>query len=270
MESRDDEIAFLEKRGITLPTKKEDSYSRDENIWHLSHEGLELEETKNEPDYDRMLKLTTPPEKALESGEYVEMEFVKGIPVSVNGKKMGGLELMTELNKIGGRNGVGLVDLVENRVVGMKSRGVYETPGGSILYYAHEQLDHLCLDRDTYYFKQQIALKMAELIYNGRWFTPLMESLMAFVDKAEENVTGWVKLKLYKGSIRGAGTESKYSLYNESLASFTTGKLFDHTDAEGFITLFGLPLKVRAMMEQENGEGQAIIDNKSLKKRPTN
>ncbi len=270
MESRDDEIAFLEKRGITLPTKKEDSYSRDENIWHLSHEGLELEETKNEPDYDRMLKLTTPPEKAQESGEYVEMEFVKGIPVSVNGKKMGGLELMTELNKIGGRNGVGLVDLVENRVVGMKSRGVYETPGGSILYYAHEQLDHLCLDRDTYYFKQQIALKMAELIYNGRWFTPLMESLMAFVDKAEENVTGWVKLKLYKGSIRGAGTESKYSLYNESLASFTTGKLFDHTDAEGFITLFGLPLKVRAMMEQENGEGQAVVHNKNLKKRPTN
>ncbi len=270
MESRDDEIAFLEKRGITLPTKKEDSYSRDENIWHLSHEGLELEETKNEPDYDRMLKLTTPPEKAQESGEYVEMEFVKGIPVSVNGKKMGGLELMTELNKIGGRNGVGLVDLVENRVVGMKSRGVYETPGGSILYYAHEQLDHLCLDRDTYYFKQQIALKMSELIYNGRWFTPLMESLRAFVDRAEENVTGWVKLKLYKGSIRGAGTESKYSLYNESLASFTTGKLFDHTDAEGFITLFGLPLKVRAMMEQENGEGQAVVHNKNLKKRPTN
>ncbi len=270
MESRDDEIAFLEKRGITLPTKKEDSYSRDENIWHLSHEGLELEETKNEPDYDRMLKLTTPPEKAQESGEYVELEFVKGIPVSVNGKKMGGLELMTELNKIGGRNGVGLVDLVENRVVGMKSRGVYETPGGSILYYAHEQLDHLCLDRDTYYFKQQIALKMSELIYNGRWFTPLMESLRAFVDRAEENVTGWVKLKLYKGSIRGAGTESKYSLYNESLASFTTGKLFDHTDAEGFITLFGLPLKVRAMMEQENGEGQAVVHNKNLKKRPTN
>ncbi len=270
MESRDDEIAFLEKRGIELPTKKEDSYSRDENIWHLSHEGLELEETKNEPDYDRMLKLTTPPEKAQDSGEYVELEFVKGIPVSVNGKKMGGLELMTELNKIGGRNGVGLVDLVENRVVGMKSRGVYETPGGSILYYAHEQLDHLCLDRDTYYFKQQIALKMSELIYNGRWFTPLMESLMAFVDRAEENVTGWVKLKLYKGSIRGAGTESKYSLYNESLASFTTGKLFDHTDAEGFITLFGLPLKVRAMMEQENGEGQAIVHNKNLKNRPTN
>lgn len=269
MQSRDDEIAFLEKRGIPIPTKKEDSYSRDENIWHLSHEGLELEETKNEPDYDRMLKITTPPEKALESGEYIEMEFEKGIAVSVNGKKMGPLELMTELNTIGGRNGVGLVDLVENRVVGMKSRGVYETPGGSILYYAHEQIDHLCLDRDTYYFKQQVALKMSELIYNGRWFTPLMNSLMAFVDTAEENVTGWVRLKLYKGSIRGAGSSSKYSLYNESIASFTTGEMYDHTDAQGFITLYGLPLKIRAMMEQENGEGLAIVDNKSLKQRPT-
>ena len=270
MESREDEIAYLEKRGIELPTKKSDSYSRDENIWHLSHEGLELELTENEPDYDRMLKLTTPPEKALEGGEYVEIEFEKGIPVSVNGKKMDGLELMTELNKIGGRNGVGLVDLVENRVVGMKSRGVYETPGGSVLYYAHEQLDHLCLDRDTYYFKQQIALKMSELIYNGRWFTPLMNSLMAFVDEAEKTCTGWVRLKLYKGSIRGAGTKSKYSLYNESLASFATGNLYDHTDAEGFITLFGLPIKVRAMMEQEIGEGTAVVDSKDLKKRPTN
>ncbi len=270
MESREDEIAYLEKRGIELPTKKSDSYSRDENIWHLSHEGLELELTENEPDYDRMLKLTTPPEKALEGGEYVEIEFEKGIPVSVNGKKMDGLELMTELNKIGGRNGVGLVDLVENRVVGMKSRGVYETPGGSVLYYAHEQLDHLCLDRDTYYFKQQVSLKMSELIYNGRWFTPLMNSLMAFVDEAEKTCTGWVKLKLYKGSIRGAGTKSKYSLYNESLASFATGNLYDHTDAQGFITLFGLPIKVRAMMEQEIGEGTAVVDSKDLKKRPTN
>lgn len=270
MSSRDDEIAFLEKRGITLPTKKDDSYSRDENIWHLSHEGLELEDTKNEPDYNRMLKMTTPPELAPESGEYVEIEFEKGIPVSVNGKKMNPLELMTELNTIGGRNGVGLVDLVENRVVGLKSRGVYETPGGSILYYAHEQLDHLCLDRDTYYFKQHISLKMSELIYNGRWFTPLMDSLRAFVDEAEQCVSGWVRLKLYKGSIRGAGTSSKYSLYNESLASFTTGELYDHTDAEGFITLFGLPLKVRAMMEQNVGDGLATINNASLKKRPTN
>ena len=176
---------------------------------------------------------------------------------------------MQELNKIGGRNGVGLVDICENRCVGMKSRGVYETPGGAILYFAHEMLDHLCLDRDTYHYKQQISLRMSELIYDGKWFTTLMDSLIAFVDKAEENVTGWVRLKLYKGSIRGAGSTSPYSLYNENIASFTTGDLYDHKDAEGFITLFGLPLKVRAMMEQQVGEGQAVLDSSKLKKRPT-
>ncbi|MBE6350483.1 MAG: argininosuccinate synthase [Spirochaetaceae bacterium] len=269
MDSREAEIAYLEKRGIPVPMKKDQSYSRDENIWHLSHEGLELEETKNEPNYKHMLKLTTVPEEAPESGEYVELEFEKGIPVSVNGKKMGALELMQELNKIGGRNGVGLVDICENRCVGMKSRGVYETPGGAILYFAHEMLDHLCLDRDTYHYKQQISLRMSELIYDGKWFTTLMDSLIAFVDKAEENVTGWVRLKLYKGSIRGAGSTSPYSLYNENIASFTTGDLYDHKDAEGFITLFGLPLKVRAMMEQQVGEGQAVLDSSKLKKRPT-
>ena len=269
MPSREAEIAFLEKRGIPVPMKKDQSYSRDENIWHLSHEGLELEETENEPNYKHMLQLTTVPEEAPDEGEYIELEFEKGIPVSVNGKKMGALELMKEVNKIGGRNGVGLIDIVENRVDGMKSRGVYETPGGAILYFAHEQLDHLCLDRDTYFYKQQVSLKMSELIYNGRWFTTLMESLMAFMDKAEENVTGWVKLKLYKGSIRGAGSSSPYSLYNENIASFTTGDLYNHHDAEGFITLFGLPLKVRAMMEQNAGKGQAVIDSSKLKKRLT-
>lgn len=269
MPSRDDEIAYLEKRGIPVPMKKDQSYSRDENIWHLSHEGLELEDTSNEPNYKHMLKLTTVPEEALEQGEYIEIEFEKGIPVSINGKKMEALELMKEVNKIGGRNGIGLVDIVENRVVGMKSRGVYETPGGSILYFAHEQLDHLCLDRDTYFYKQQVSLKMSELMYNGRWFTTLMESLMAFMDKAEENVTGWVRLKLYKGSIRVAGTTSPYSLYNEDIASFATGDLYNHHDAEGFITLFGLPLTVRAMMEQNAGKGQAVIDSSKLKKRST-
>ncbi|ULQ59576.1 argininosuccinate synthase [Brucepastera parasyntrophica] len=268
IKSREEEIAYLEARNIPVPMKKDQSYSRDENIWHLSHEGLELEETGNEPNWKHMLQLTTVPEEAPEEGEYIELEFEKGIPVSVNGKKMGALELMKEVNKIGGRNGVGLVDIVENRVVGMKSRGVYETPGGAILYYAHEQLDHLCLDRDTYSFKQQVALKMAELIYNGRWFTTLMDSLMAFVDTAEENVTGWIRLKLYKGSIRGAGSKSPFSLYNENIASFTTGDLYDHHDAEGFIQLFGLPLKVRAMMEQANGKGRAVDINK-LKARPT-
>ena len=191
------------------------------------------------------------------------------MPVKVNDKEMSPLEIMLELNKIGGRNGVGLVDICENRFVGMKSRGCYETPGGSILYYAHEMLDHLCLDRDTYHYKQLIALRMSELIYDGKWFTTLMDACMAFVDKTQETVTGWVKLKLYKGSIRGAGSYSKYSLYNESIASFTTGELYDHKDAQGFITLVGLPLKVRAMMEQSVGEGQAVRESKSLKKRPT-
>lgn len=269
MDSREAEIKFLEERNIPVPMKKEQSYSRDENIWHLSHEGLELEDTANEPNWKHMLKLTTVPEEAPESGEYVTIDFEAGIPVAVNGKKMSALELMTELNRIGGRNGIGLVDICENRFVGMKSRGVYETPGGSILYFAHEMLDHLCLDRDTYHYKQLVAQRMSELIYDGKWFTTLMDSLMAFVDKTEENVTGWVKLKLYKGSIRGAGSGSPYSLYNESIASFTTGDLYDHKDAQGFITLTGLPLKVRAMMEQKVGKGQAVIDSSKLKKRPT-
>ena len=269
MDSRDAEIKFLEDRGLEVPMKKDQSYSRDENIWHISHEGLELEKTENEPNYKHMLKNTVCPEDAPEAGEYVKLEFEKGVPVSVNGKRMNGLELMTELNKIGGRNGVGLVDICENRCVGMKSRGVYETPGGAILYAAHEMLDHLCLDRDTYHYKQQVSLRMAELIYDGKWFTTLMDACMAFVDKTQETVTGWVNLKLYKGAIRGAGSYSKYSLYNESIASFTTGDLYDHHDAQGFITLFGLPLKVRAMMEQQVGEGQAVKESKSLKQRPT-
>ncbi len=268
IQSREEEIEYLEKRNIPVPMKKDQSYSRDENVWHLSHEGLELEETENEPNWKHMLKLTTVPEEAPEAGEYVELEFEKGLPVKLNGKAMGPLALLKELNKIGGRNGVGLVDIVENRVVGMKSRGVYETPGGAILYYAHEQLEHLCLDRDTYLFKQQVSLKMSELIYNGRWYTTLADSIRAFMDKTEETVTGWVKLKLYKGSIRGAGSSSPYSLYNANIASFTTGDLYDHHDAEGFINLFGLPLKVRALMEQAAGKGQAV-DGQALKKRAT-
>lgn len=269
MDSREAEIKYLEDRNLEVPMKKDQSYSRDENIWHLSHEGLELEKTENEPNWKHMLKLTTLPEEAPDAGEYVKIDFEKGVPVKVNDKEMSPLEIMLELNKIGGRNGVGLVDICENRFVGMKSRGCYETPGGSILYYAHEMLDHLCLDRDTYHYKQLVALRMSELIYDGKWFTTLMDACMAFVDKTQETVTGWVKLKLYKGSIRGAGSYSKYSLYNESIASFTTGELYDHKDAQGFITLVGLPLKVRAMMEQSVGEGQAVRESKSLKKRPT-
>ncbi len=269
MDSREAEIKYLEDRGLEVPMKKDQSYSRDENIWHLSHEGLELEKTENEPNYKHMLKNTTVPEEAKEGGEYVTIEFEKGIPVGVNGKKLSALEIMTTLNKIGGRNGVGLVDICENRCVGMKSRGVYETPGGAILYAAHRMMEHLCLDRDTYHYKQQLSVKVGELIYDGKWFTSLFEACMAFVDKTEETVTGWAKLKLYKGSIRGAGSSSPYSLYNESIASFKTGDLYDHKDAQGFITLFGLPLKVRAMMEQKVGEGQAVVKSKKLKKRPT-
>ena len=269
MDSREAEIKYLEDRGLEVPMKKDQSYSRDENIWHLSHEGLELEKTENEPNYKHMLQNTVVPEEAPVEGEYVTIEFEKGIPVAVIGKKMDALELLTELNKIGGRNGVGLVDICENRCVGMKSRGVYETPGGAILYFAHRMMNHLTLDRDTYHYKQQVSLKVAELIYDGKWFTTLFDSGMAFVDKTEETCTGWAKVKLCKGQIRGAGSGSKYSLYNESLASFTTGELYNHKDAEGFITLFGLPLKARALMEQEIGEGQAILDSKSFKKRPT-
>lgn len=269
LQSREDEIAYLEQRNIPVPVKKSSSYSCDENIWHISHEGLELEDTKNEPAWSNMLKITKTPEEALSEGEYVKIEFEKGEAVAVNGKRMSPLQIMEELNKIGGRNGIGLIDLVENRVVGMKSRGVYETPGGTILMFAHEQLDHLCLDRDTYHFKQQLSLRESELIYDGKWFTTLMEGIMAFQDKIEEKVTGWVNLKLYKGTMRGAGSDSPYSLYNESIASFATGDLYDHKDADGFITLYGLPLKVRAMMEQNVGKGQAIVNSDSLKKRPT-
>lgn len=269
LDSREAEIEYLEKRNLEVPAKKDQSYSRDENIWHLSHEGLELEKVENEPNYRHMLQNTIVPEDAPEKGEYVQIDFVKGIPVALNGKKMNALELLTELNKIGGRNGIGLVDICENRCVGMKSRGVYETPGGAILYFAHRMMDHICLDRDTYHYKQEVAIKVGELIYDGKWFTTLFDSLMAFVDKTQETVTGWAKVFLYKGQIRGAGSSSKYSLYNESIASFKTGDLYDHKDAQGFITLFGLPLKVRAMMEQEVGEGQAIKENKSFKKRPT-
>ncbi|MCH5290091.1 MAG: argininosuccinate synthase, partial [Treponema sp.] len=268
MDSREAEIRFLEERGLEVPMKKDQSYSRDENIWHISHEGLELEKTENEPNYAHMLKNTVVPESAGD-GEYVEIDWERGIPVGVNGKRMDGLELMMELNKIGGRNGVGLVDICENRCVGMKSRGVYETPGGAILYFAHRMMDHICLDRDTYHYKQQVALRLAELIYDGKVFTPLYDALMAFVDKTQETVTGRTKVRLVKGQIRAAGSSSPFSLYNEDIASFTTGELYDHKDAQGFITLFGLPLKVRAMMEQRAGAGRAVAGSMSLKKRPT-
>ncbi len=248
--SREDAIKYLEDRNITPPTKKDDSYSRDRNLWHLSHEGLELEDPSLEPNYNRLLKLTVPPEKAPDKPEYVEIEFEKGNPVKLNGKELTPAGLVSELNEIAGRNGVGIIDILENRFVGMKSHGVYETPAGTVLYEALEQLEHMCLDRQSFAFKQIIAVKFAELAYSGEWETPLREALSAFADKIHEHVTGRVKLKLYKGNIIPAGTESPYSLYNESLASFTTGELYSHKDAEGFINLFGLPLKARALMKE--------------------
>lgn len=254
LDSREAEIKYLEERNIQIPLKKASSYSRDENIWHISHEGLELENLQNEAAWDNMLKLTNTPQKAPDSPEYIKIDFEKGIPCALNDNKMSALEIMTALNEIGGRNGIGIVDLVENRCVGMKSRGVYETPGGTLLYYAHGQLEHLVLDSSSYHYKQQIALKMSELIYNGLWFTPLMDAIKSFNDELAKTCTGWVKLKLYKGTIQGAGSFSKYSLYNEELASFTTGNLYNHKDAQGFITLFGLPIKVRAIMQQQTRE----------------
>lgn len=252
MHSREDEIAYLEKHNIPVPMKKDDSYSRDRNIWHISHEGLELEEPANEPNYDKLLQLSVTPEKAPDKDTYVEIEFLKGVPVAIDGQKLSPVEIMNTLNKLAGENGIGICDIVENRVVGMKSRGVYETPGGTILFYAHRELEYLCLDKQTQSFREIISNKYAELVYSGEWYTPLREALDAFVDSTQEVVTGKVKLKLYKGNIIPAGSTSPYSLYNESIASFTTGDLYSHKDAAGFINLFGLPLKVRALMKQQN------------------
>jgi argininosuccinate synthase len=252
MQSRQEEIDYCKAHGIDLPFNVDQSYSRDRNLWHISHEGLELEDPSVEPNYDHLLVLTTPPEKAPDTPEYVTMTFEKGVPTSVNGKKMKVSDIIKELNVIGGRNGIGIVDIVENRVVGMKSRGVYETPGGTILMEAHAQLEELILDRATMEVKKDMGNKLAQICYEGKWFTPLCDAVQAFVKSTQEYVTGEVKFKLYKGNIIKAGTTSPYSLYSESLASFTTGDLYDHHDAEGFITLFGLPLKVRAMKMQEN------------------
>ncbi len=247
MNSREEEIAYCQAHGIHLPFSADTSYSRDRNIWHISHEGLELEDPANEPNYDHLLVLGTTPEKAPNEGEYVTMTFEKGVPTSVNGKKMKVSDIIRTLNELGGKHGIGIVDIVENRVVGMKSRGVYETPGGTILMEAHRQLEELILDRDTMAVKKDIGNKFAQVVYEGKWFTPLREALQAFVESTQEYVTGEVKFKLYKGNIIKAGTTSPYSLYNESIASFTTGDLYDHHDAEGFINLFGLSCKVRAM-----------------------
>ena len=254
MDSRESEIEYCKAHGIHLPFSADSSYSRDRNIWHISHEGLELEDPANEPNFEHLLVLGTTPEKAPDQDEYVTMTFEKGVPTSVNGKKMKVSEIITTLNELGGRHGIGIIDIVENRVVGMKSRGVYETPGGTILMEAHQQLEELILDRDTYAMKKEIGSRFASLVYEGKWFTPLRQAEQAFIEETQKYVTGEVKFKLYKGNIIKAGTTSPYSLYNESIASFTTGDLYDHHDAEGFINLFGLSCKVRAMKMQEQGE----------------
>ena len=250
MDSREAEVKYLEDRGIPAPVKKGDSYSRDRNIWHLSHEGLELEDPANEPNYEHLLQLGVSPEKAPDKPTYVTLGFEKGICTTLNGEKVGPVELLTKLNEIGGANGIGIEDICENRVVGMKSRGVYETPGGSILMYAHRELEYLTLDKKTQAFNEIASNKFTELVYSGEWYTPLREALSAYFDSVNETTTGTVKLKLYKGNIIPAVSTSPYSLYNESIASFTTGELYNHKDADGFINLFGLPLKVRAMMLQ--------------------
>ncbi len=249
--SREEEIAYCAKHGINLPFSADNSYSRDRNLWHISHEGLELEDPALAPNYDHLLMLSVSPQKAPDQGETISIGFEKGVPTSLNKKNMSATEIIKKLNVLGGKHGVGIVDIVENRVVGMKSRGIYETPGGTILMEAHTQLEELILDRDTLSAKKEVANRFASLVYEGKWFCPLREAYQAFVDVTQEYVTGEVKLMLYKGNIIKQGTTSPYSLYNESIASFTTGELYDHKDAEGFINLFGLSMKVRAIKHNQ-------------------
>ena len=251
LDSRESEIEYCKQHGIHLPFSADSSYSRDRNLWHISHEGLELEDPALMPNYDHLLVLSVTPQKAPDEVTYVTMTFEQGVPKTLNGEAMSVANIIRKLNKLGGENGIGIVDIVENRVVGMKSRGVYETPGGTILMEAHQQLEELILDRATYEMKDEIGHKFASLVYEGKWFSPLREAEQAFIESTQKYVTGEVKFGLYKGNIIKAGTTSPYSLYNESLASFTTGELYNHHDAEGFINLFGLPEKVRAMKMQE-------------------
>ena len=257
IKSREDAVDYANAHNIEIPVTKKELYSRDRNVWHISHEGMDLESPANEPQLDSLLKLGVSPEKAPDTPKYVTISFEKGEAVTLDGKKMAPLALLEELNKIGGEYGVGIADIVEDRLVGMKSRGVYETPGGTILYAAIKELEYLCLDRDTQSFKRQAAVRFAELVYDGKWFTPLREAMSAMFDVMDETVTGEVKLKLYKGNIYPAGATSPYSLYNEDIASFgDSHELYSHKDSEGFINLYGLPLKVRAMMMNKKGENK--------------
>jgi len=255
IKSREDAVDYANAHGIEIPVTKKDLYSRDRNIWHISHEGMDLEDPWNEPQYEGLLKLGVSPEKAPDTPTYVEIGFEAGVPVLVDGEKLSPVALVEKLNAIGGANGVGIADIVEDRLVGMKSRGVYETPGGTILYTAIQELEYLCLDRDTQAFKRMSQTQFSQLVYDGKWFTPLREAMSAMYDEMDKYVTGTVRLKLYKGSCTPAGAKSKYSLYNEDIASFgDSHELYSHKDSEGFINLYGLPLKVRAMMKKKNNE----------------
>ncbi len=253
IESREDAIDYAQSKGIELSVTKEKIYSRDQNIWHISHEGGEIEGLGNEHKEDDFYMMTTAPKDAPDVEEYVEVEFYKGTPVAVNGEKLGPVELVSKLNEIGGRNGIGIIDIVENRLVGMKSRGVYETPGGTILYKALEDLESICMDKESWAFKKSMALKYAELTYNGLWFSPLKEAMDCLVEKLQEGVSGTVKLKLYKGNIKVAGKWSENALYDEGISSFGASDLYNHSDAEGFIKLFSLPSKINAMMKEKKG-----------------
>ena len=254
LKSRDEEIDYAEAHNVPLKITRETNYSKDKNLWHLSHEGLDLEDPKNEPQYNKpgFLELGVSPEQAPDKPTYVTIHFEKGIPTELDGQKLCAVDLLSQLNKLGGENGIGIADIVENRLVGMKSRGVYETPGGSILYHAHEKLEEICLDKDTFHYKQGLSIKFAELVYDGKWFTPLREALSAFVSKTQETVTGDVKLKLYKGNIIDAGVSSPYSLYDEDIATFSEDEVYNQADSAGFINLFGLPIKVQAQKRLAN------------------
>ena len=247
IKSREEEIDYAEAHKIPLKINRETNYSKDKNLWHLSHEGLDLEDPASEPTYEKegFLEMGVSPEQAPDEPTSITLTFAQGIPVKLNGESLSGLQMVTKLNELGGKNGIGLSDIVENRLVGMKSRGVYETPGGTILYHAHKKLEELCLDRDTYHYKEAVALRFAELVYDGKWFTPLRRALSAFVDSTQETVSGEVKLKLYKGNIIDAGTTSPYSLYDEEIATFNEDEVYNQNDAAGFINLFGLPLTVQ-------------------------
>ncbi|MDU1312584.1 MAG: argininosuccinate synthase [Clostridium septicum] len=249
IKSREEEIQYALDKNIPISISYETNYSKDKNLWHLSHEGLDLEFPENEPNYEKILEMSNTLENAPNIPTYITLSFEKGIPVALNGKKLDGVTLIEKLNKIGGENAIGIVDMVENRLVGMKSRGVYETPGGSILYKAHKDLEELCLDKETAHYKQIIALKFADIVYNGQWYTPLRESLSAFISKTQENVTGEIKLKLYKGNIVNAGMTSPYSLYSKEYATFGKDDVYNQNDSAGFINLFGLPIAVKAKMD---------------------